>query len=315
MHYNFLFVMLVILFMCRYKKVWDPEKAEAAGKSNFIHLTVPYNKKESAMIALHHRNYQLTGFYNEVSQVPTWDGSDWTPDEKKNFSKLAFAHRKNMRIISREMGKSVRDCLTYYMGTFKQSDDYRLLKTICAQDRADAISASIGIHKQKHADHCRVCEKGGGLLICGTCEDPYHLQCTTPALKNIPDGNWDCDDCVKNRFMKFQQLLSKESMFSQKIASRRVTRKRKRKEGEEKSSIGADDKEPKKSNASNQPIFDEDASISCSSEFSASETEYTSKCNGEMLENENPKNNQDLYVAMRTFTNLVYDKLPAETKP
>ncbi|KAL8053547.1 hypothetical protein ABFS82_05G079300 [Erythranthe guttata] len=42
---------------------------------------------------------------------------------------------------------------------------------------------------------CVVCELGGELLCCDTCPRTYHLQCLDPALKNIPNGKWECPTC------------------------------------------------------------------------------------------------------------------------
>ena len=57
--------------------------AEKEGKTNFVHMTVPHNKKEAGMVALHHRGYNLKGFYNDLSRISPMDGLDWTQEEKK----------------------------------------------------------------------------------------------------------------------------------------------------------------------------------------------------------------------------------------
>ncbi|EDV19903.1 uncharacterized protein TRIADDRAFT_61645 [Trichoplax adhaerens] len=44
-------------------------------------------------------------------------------------------------------------------------------------------------------DVCCVCNKGGELLICDTCNSVYHLRCLDPPLSSIPDGMWMCPDC------------------------------------------------------------------------------------------------------------------------
>jgi hypothetical protein len=51
------------------------------------------------------------------------------------------------------MNKSINSCLKYYLSTFKKSDDYRLLKTVCAEERADKLVAS----EEHGLDACGVC--------------------------------------------------------------------------------------------------------------------------------------------------------------
>ncbi|RZC46863.1 hypothetical protein C5167_039806 [Papaver somniferum] len=49
-------------------------------------------------------------------------------------------------------------------------------------------------------------------LLCDSCCETYHLQCLDPPLKRVPDGQWFCSTCVKQ----------KESGVYQVQASRRV---------------------------------------------------------------------------------------------
>ncbi|KAK3269891.1 hypothetical protein CYMTET_21685 [Cymbomonas tetramitiformis] len=44
-------------------------------------------------------------------------------------------------------------------------------------------------------DICRVCQTGGKLLCCDTCEAVYHLGCLDPPLSRIPRGEWSCPAC------------------------------------------------------------------------------------------------------------------------
>lgn len=47
----------------------------------------------------------------------------------------------------------------------------------------------------EHADFCYVCKDGGELLCCDICPLAYHLNCLTPPMEVIPDGEWSCPRC------------------------------------------------------------------------------------------------------------------------
>jgi hypothetical protein len=111
------------------------------------------------------------------------------------------------------MDKSVKSCMTYYLSTFKKSDDYRLLKTLCAEERADSLAAT-DLHG---LDACGVCGDGGSLLICDGCEGEYHMACMKPPLTVIPEGHWECDDCVNYKFLKARDNLIRSTRLYERI--------------------------------------------------------------------------------------------------
>ncbi|KAH9440097.1 hypothetical protein H4Q26_000008 [Puccinia striiformis f. sp. tritici PST-130] len=48
-------------------------------------------------------------------------------------------------------------------------------------------------------DICEICgsdEDDPNILLCDSCDKGYHLQCLTPPLLNVPEGNWYCDACI-----------------------------------------------------------------------------------------------------------------------
>lgn len=47
----------------------------------------------------------------------------------------------------------------------------------------------------QHNDHCEVCNSGGELICCATCNLVFHLKCVRPALKALPPDNWSCAYC------------------------------------------------------------------------------------------------------------------------
>ncbi|KAK3241175.1 hypothetical protein CYMTET_49037 [Cymbomonas tetramitiformis] len=49
---------------------------------------------------------------------------------------------------------------------------------------------------------CEVCRKADGeaeMLLCDTCNKGYHLWCLTPAVSEVPEGEWLCPRCSGTR--------------------------------------------------------------------------------------------------------------------
>jgi len=68
-------------------------------------------------------------------------------------------------------------------------------------DEVEASSGSVvSMNSQEffdqHNDLCEVCNVGGDLLCCSTCNLVFHLKCTRPHLKAMPPDNWSCSYCV-----------------------------------------------------------------------------------------------------------------------
>eukprot|EP00540_Astrosyne_radiata_P017955 CAMPEP_0116830624 /NCGR_PEP_ID=MMETSP0418-20121206/4864_1 /TAXON_ID=1158023 /ORGANISM="Astrosyne radiata, Strain 13vi08-1A" /LENGTH=343 /DNA_ID=CAMNT_0004459743 /DNA_START=27 /DNA_END=1058 /DNA_ORIENTATION=+ len=198
-----------------YDQVWDPKRAEAAGALDTILVTVPPNKREAAFVALHELGYNTDLLKPTITDVKVLDGSDWTEEEKKNFRSEMFRLRKDLVAVSKSVNKSINNCFTYYLGTFKKSDHYRLLKTVCEEERADRQAAS-----EQGLDACGVCGDGGSLLICDGCEGEYHMACLQPPLANVPEGNWECDDCVNRKFLDARENLIRNSRIYERVNDR-----------------------------------------------------------------------------------------------
>jgi len=45
-------------------------------------------------------------------------------------------------------------------------------------------------------DECFKCEGGGVLVCCSFCSLSFHAECVQPPLQRIPDGDWECDECI-----------------------------------------------------------------------------------------------------------------------
>ena len=191
-----------------FEQVFDPAKATEAGVDFVQNATnIPTALKESAMVALHQRDYKADGIDKEICEQVSkpLDGSDWTDEEKALFHEAIFEHRKDLKAVAKKMNKSMGNVMTYYLGTYKHSNDYRLLKVVCQ------------IEKEKQEDEvpdndiCRVCREGGHLVVCDGCELAYHFECLKPAIKDVPEGEWNCDYCLDEKLMAARDAIMKQS--------------------------------------------------------------------------------------------------------
>lgn len=169
--------------------MWDWKKAEASGKLEFCTRVTP-NKKAEAYEKLQQRGYSLPGFYQEVCDIPSTDGSDWTEEDKRRFRASIFKEQKSIIKVSKSVGKPMKQCMTYYYGTFKKSKDYPRLKLAIYRKNDQAV-------KTRRSNWiCDTCGTGGKLIACDSCELHYHLDCLEPPLKEVPEGTWICNTCL-----------------------------------------------------------------------------------------------------------------------
>lgn len=199
----------------QYEQVWDPVLAVAKGIDLAdIVKDVPSNKKEKALIWLGAHEYEIAGFEEAVKNMECDNGSDWNPDMRRRFRDEIFRSRKDMDAVHGAMEIEMKTCLAYYLGTFRMSNDYRLLKTVCEEERQEGYSAT-----EHGKDACAICGDGGSLLICDGCEGEYHMDCVQPSLAEIPEGHWECDDCVNEKFLAAREHLIRNSELFEKAQS------------------------------------------------------------------------------------------------
>ena len=187
-------MILIISTIIRYDQIWDLEKAKKSGKIDFIDHRVKSSIKEPAYEILHRRDYRLPGFYEEVSKVAPTDCSHWTAEERAKFRKLVFEKHEDMWQISEALGRPVRECVTYYLGKFKTSKDFRSLRRAMEKARDE------NPFKYPGEILCDKCGKGGKLVYCDSCDSHYHLTCQDPPLHDVPENNdWKCNKCMEQK--------------------------------------------------------------------------------------------------------------------
>ena len=49
---------------------------------------------------------------------------------------------------------------------------------------------------------CQLCasrEDNDNMVLCDICDGGYHIYCLNPPLKEIPEGDWACADCIQQQ--------------------------------------------------------------------------------------------------------------------
>jgi hypothetical protein len=96
---------------------------------------------------------------------------------------------KDFAMIATKMQRSRNECLVQYYRWKSTSSAYHELKKTWREIN----------HLQGTKDYCVACGRGGNLLVCDRCDDPYHLGCLKPSLHSVPVGDWFCPMCVPSQ--------------------------------------------------------------------------------------------------------------------
>lgn len=171
--------------------------------------SIPANKKFEVLCKFAEEGYSIDELKKIEESVPFSDGSDWSAEKKKQFSKEIYNNRKNLAEVCSVMGIDMKTCLIYYYREFKSSTDYRLMKTIADDERYEKTA-----NFETNLDVCAICDDGGELVICDECEGEYHLKCMRPPLKAVPEGRWECDECVDRKVLQLRNFLLYQTKLS-----------------------------------------------------------------------------------------------------
>jgi hypothetical protein len=200
-------------------KIWDPKVAAEKGWTEMSDPleTVHHSKKEMALIKVVEADYNFDALEEIVKSIAPVDGSDWPEEKKTLFHQEIFRVRKDMEMVCKTLDIPMVSALTYYLGSFKPSDDYRLLKTVIVDERlGESQMLEFGY------DSCAICGDGGSLVICDGCEGEYHLSCLKPPLRSVPEGHWECDECVDTKLIAGRNyIITKTGLFEHIDAKKR----------------------------------------------------------------------------------------------
>jgi PHD-finger len=206
--------------------VWDPSKAQEKGiileEGRDVISGVAHNIRESALLELARLDYDVDLFRTSVinSLKPT-DGSDWSREQKDKFHAEIFRLRRDIRAVAKSTELPIKTCHAYFLGTYKSTCEYRLLKAVCLEER-EGKAATV----EHGPDACAVCGDGGSLLICDGCEGEFHMSCLRPPLKVVPEGQWLCDECVDRRVLEARYFLIRHSKLFEKVDVNQMNEKK-----------------------------------------------------------------------------------------
>jgi len=167
-----------------YDQLYDPSKAEGNGDLESFFDELPHGKKETAFLTVHKNGYNavVSKHKVELTKLPVWTDMD-----KKRFHETIIENRKNFHAVSKQIGKSVCQCLTYYFGCYKQSDDYNKLK-----EHMHRVPSKI-------SKLCAVCSLEGDTISCDFCEKAFHLECLDNPDHDDSSEFWYCTPCQRKR--------------------------------------------------------------------------------------------------------------------
>lgn len=187
-------------------------------QGNDVVSGVAHNIREPALLELARLDYDVDTFRSSAvtNLIPT-DGSDWSQEQKAKFHADVFRLRRDIRAVAKATGMPIKTCHAYYLGTYKSTCQYRLLKMVCTEER-EGKAATV----EHGPDACAICGDGGSLLICDGCEGEFHMACLRPPLRVVPEGHWLCDECVDRRVLESRDFLIRHSKLFEKVGTDQV---------------------------------------------------------------------------------------------
>ena len=57
------------------------------------------------------------------------------------------------------------------------------------------------------------------MLLCDSCDAPYHTYCLNPPLDEVPEGNWICPECVQSG-VTLEQVAARQAKYIETPESR-----------------------------------------------------------------------------------------------
>ena len=177
------------------ERVEDPDDVEQFFSPRAIVLsgkrpTLP--SQIMRMRLLHKHDYSLQGAALEMEEelhgsAVHGDARGWSRHNSARFNELVVEHKKNFVLIARALQTSVAACLVHYYGSFKKTKEYQELKRLLWEEA------------EKKQDYCAVCHDGGRLICCDSCNKWYHPKCLSMDPEGIPEGDWICPSCERQR--------------------------------------------------------------------------------------------------------------------
>lgn len=68
-------------------------------------------------------------------------------------------------------------------------------------------------------DYCAACGGMGVFICCDSCPKSFHLLCCDPPMRQVPEDNWNCNDCRAAQGMDVRRLWNEIGLFGQLVNS------------------------------------------------------------------------------------------------
>jgi len=93
---------------------------------------------------------------------------------------------------------STESVVRFYYSYWKLTIGYQQWKEEMKRNPPREKKSWVDQFLDMHDESCFVCKKEGELLCCDFCPKSYHLGCVQPPIKDVPETDWRCPDCVKS---------------------------------------------------------------------------------------------------------------------
>ncbi|KAL7465963.1 hypothetical protein ACHAXS_006268 [Conticribra weissflogii] len=173
---------------------WDPDKA-SNDAFTFLH-SLRHEDREKTFVTIHKANYDITSIPHPTKS--TWEVLAEDESFSQEFHEKIMHCKKQMGALascfdklfpSSTKNEVIGFCNWYYYHKYKQSRNYYVLKALLKGGR---------INSDRNSDDCAICDDGGNLICCDSCEKSFHLECLNMQSSDVENiGNWSCPECVK----------------------------------------------------------------------------------------------------------------------
>mmetsp|Transcript_28535 Transcript_28535/g.91482 ORF Transcript_28535/g.91482 Transcript_28535/m.91482 type:complete len:503 (-) Transcript_28535:680-2188(-) len=174
----------------RANQIWSSSALDQSELESFLVL---HPDEERALEAIHAAGYDLRAanariVKGEAQAEAAAAKAEWTTRERQSFEEHIYGFGRDLHKVAAQFpGKDIGSVMRYYY-KWKCTPSYVEWRR---HEKARKIDAVI---PDWHNDICEVCEEGGDIICCDTCNLAYHGSCLNPVLTEAPDF-WMCPKC------------------------------------------------------------------------------------------------------------------------
>ncbi|KAJ0403556.1 hypothetical protein P43SY_009004 [Pythium insidiosum] len=191
-----------------YRQQWSSTRFRDDEVTEFLRSVARLNEMELALRCLHEGDYDVNAGARLLQAarrrrvVLSRERRDALSDE--DFEKALLAHGKRFFVIKQQYPRVAVADLVARFYDWKTSAAYaRWRERLKARKNKEAARLRQWADPEPasdtsdfHNEYCELCFTGGQLLCCDGCERAYHFSCVSPPIKDVPMGDWFCDNCA-----------------------------------------------------------------------------------------------------------------------